>query len=188
MKKSIILLIISIVALCVPMQAQHLKFMDIPLTGTITQFQSKLQAKGVKYDKELSQLLPAGTRAFKGTFAGEKADIYVHYDPSTKLVYNAKAVIGCESESICEQKYNEFKTMLSSKYDTFEQAGHQDGHETNTYVIAKDNATGIDDIIGYICIYVSEPEIHYPYARMLHIEYADHQNSNKSEESKMKDL
>ena len=42
MKKSIILLFISIMALCIPMQAQHLKFMDIPLTGTITQFQSKL--------------------------------------------------------------------------------------------------------------------------------------------------
>lgn len=188
MKKSIILLFISIMALCIPMQAQHLKFMDIPLTGTITQFQSKLQAKGMKYDKALSQELPAGTRAFNGTFAGEKANIFVYYDPATKVVYKAKAVIGCETTSICEQKYNEFKTLLSNKYNAFEHAEYQDGHEINTYVIAKDNATSMDDLIGFISIYVSTPDFSYPYEKYLHIEYGDQQNMQKSDDSKMKDL
>ncbi len=187
MKKSIILLIISIVALCIPMQAQHLKFMDIPLTGTITQFQNKLAAKGVKYDKSLSQELPAGTRAFKGTFAGEKADIYIYYDPTTKIVHRAKAVMTYSLESTRESKYEEFKYMLSSKYNAFEQSEYEDGHEVNNYVIAKDGATSIDDIIGYISIYVTDYSLIYD-NYLLHIEYADHQNSKKSEESKMKDL
>ena len=188
MKKSIILLIISIVALCVPMQAQHLKFMEIPLTGSITQFQSKLQAKGVKYDKETSNLFPAGTRVFDGVFAGEKAKIYVYYDPSSKTVYRAKAVVTCETASICESKYQEFKSLLSTKYNCFEQVSEQDGHECNTYVIAKDNPTSMDDIIGGITLYVSTSDFIYPIEQYLHIDYNDYQNSLKSEEGKMKDL
>lgn len=188
MKKSIILITLCMVAFCCPVQAQHLKFMDIPLDGTITQFQQKLVAKGVKYDKTLSAQLPAGARAFLGDFAGEKADIFIFYDPKSKIVYKAKAVVSYVTEDICENKYDEFKALLSSKYDAFEQSGYEYGHETNTYVIAKENASSIDDIIGYICIYVAEPVIPYPYKRELHFEYVDHHNSQKADDSKMKDL
>ena len=188
MKKTIILITLCLVALCCPAQVQHLKFMDIPLNGTITQFQQKLTAKGVKYDKTFSAQLPSGARAFSGDFAGEKADIFIYYDPKSKIVYKAKAVIDYVTEDICENKYNEFKALLSSKYGAFEQSGYDYGHETNTYVIAKENASSIDDIIGYICIYVTEPAIPYPYVRELHFEYVDHHNSQKADDSKMKDL
>lgn len=189
MKKSFILLIISIVALCIPVQAQHLKFMGIPLNGTITQFQSKLTAKGVKYDKTLSQDLSAGTRVFDGTFAGEKAKIFVYYDPSTKIVYRAKAAIGCESESICDYKYNELKSLLSSKYmDAYEESGYQDGHESYLFVISQDVGKDLRDLVGTIGIYVSQSDFLYPYEYFLQIDYTDYANSNKSEESKMKDL
>ena len=188
MKKTFILITLFLVAFCCPVQAQHLKFMDIPVTGTITQFQSKIEAKGVKYDKTTSNLFPAGTRAFKGTFAGEKAEIYVYYDPSTKIVYRAKAVVTCETASICENKYQEFKSLLSSKYNCFEQIGDLEGHESNTYVIAKDNPTSMDDLIGAIQIYVSKPDFIYLDERYLHIDYTDYPNSQKADDSKMKDL
>ena len=103
MKKSIILLVISILAFCSPVQAHHLKFMCIPLNGTITQFQQKLTAKGVKHNKQTSQMIPAGVRAFNGTFAGEKADIYVYYNLSSKVVYRAKAVAGYYTDSQFEK-------------------------------------------------------------------------------------
>lgn len=188
MKKSIILLIISIVALCIPLQAQHMKFMGIPLTGTITQFQSKLTAKGVKYDKVLSRELSAGTRVFDGVFAGEKAKIYVYYDPSSKIVYRAKAVVTCETMSICESKYQEFKSLLSTKYNCYEEESEYDGHECNTYMITKENPTSMDDIIGGITLYVSTSEFIYPIEHYLHIDYNDYKNSIKSEVVKMDDL
>ena len=189
MKKSIILLIISIVALGIPMQAQHLKFMGIPLTGTITQFQSKLTAKGVKYDKALSRELPAGSRAFTGTFAGEKANIFVYYDPSTKIVYRAKAAIGCDTEGICDYKYDELKSMLSSKYmDAYEESGYQEGHESYLYVISQDVGDDLRDLVGTIGIYVSQSDFLYPYEYYLHVDYTDYANSNKNSKSKMKDL
>ena len=61
--------------MCLPVQAEHLKFMGIPLTGTITQFQQKLTAKGVTHDKKASATAPIGTRIFSGKFAGAKAEI-----------------------------------------------------------------------------------------------------------------
>lgn len=136
MKKSLIILILSVLAMCLPVQAEHLKFMGIPLTGTITQFQQKLAAKGVKYDKAMSQQLPAGVRMFNGTFAGEKSKIFVYYDPSSKVVYKAKAVSGYPSASSCNTKYEDLKSMLSSKYSEAEtDIDYQDGHEAFYYSI-----------------------------------------------------
>lgn len=187
MKKTIIMMTLCLVAFCSPVQAQHLKFMGIPLNGTITQFQQKLTAKGVKYNKTTSELLPEGTRAFQGTFAGEKADIYVHYDPISKIVFNAKAVMTYASESMCESKYDEFKHLLSSKYDAVEIPDYKDGHEVMNYVIKSENATSLNDFMGYISIYILKEETYF-YEYTLHIEYADDQNTEKNANSKMNDL
>ena len=48
----------------------HIKFMGIPVTGTIAQFQAKLVAKGCTYNKVASASISNGTRAFNGTFVG----------------------------------------------------------------------------------------------------------------------
>lgn len=52
----------------------HIKFMGIPVTGTIAQFQAKLVAKGCTYNKVASASISNGTRAFNGTFVGNKVD------------------------------------------------------------------------------------------------------------------
>lgn len=83
----------------------HIKFMGIPITGTIAQFQAKLVAKGCTYNKVASASISNGTRAFKGTFVGNKVDIYVYYDTNTKIVYRTKAVVSGVSEDIAEQEY-----------------------------------------------------------------------------------
>lgn len=87
----------------------HIKFMGIPLTGTIAQFQAKLVAKGCTYNKVASASISNGTRAFKGTFVGNKVDIYVYYDTNTKIVYRTKAVVSGVSEDIAEQEYSKVK-------------------------------------------------------------------------------
>ena len=94
----------------------HIKFMGIPVTGTIAQFQAKLVAKGCTYNKVASASISNGTRAFKGTFVGNKVDIYVYYDTNTKIVYRTKAVVSGVSEDIAEQEYSKVKKLLSQKY------------------------------------------------------------------------
>lgn len=92
MKRNIILtLFISLVSLCATAQ-EHIKFMGIPMGGTITAFQNKLQAKGLKVSVE-SARMPAGQRGYKGTFSGEQAEILIWFNPRTKIVYRGKAMI-----------------------------------------------------------------------------------------------
>lgn len=99
----------------------HIKFMGIPVTGTIAQFQAKLVAKGCTYNKVASASISNGTRAFKGTFVGNKVDIYVYYDTNTKIVYRTKAVVS-GVKSILKSKICCLKNMvLTLKICTSEQ-------------------------------------------------------------------
>lgn len=184
MKKSIILLVVTFCAMFAQAQAEHLKFMGIPLAGTITQFQQKLAAKGVKYDKAMSQQLPAGVRMFNGTFAGEKSKIFVYYDPSSKVVYKAKAVSGYPTASNCNTKYEDLKSMLQSKYSEAEtDIDYQDGHEAY-YFRVYDNGNPL----GVIAVYVSYNLYAYPMDNEVNIEYIDYVNYLKNDDSKMNDL
>lgn len=83
--KKYLLLILCTLFISVSLSAQsksnpHLKFMGIPINGSITNFQNKLIAKGFKYDKAGSMALETPTRIFKGQFAGETAQLFVYYD------------------------------------------------------------------------------------------------------------
>ena len=85
--------IISVLfALCLGMAAsarQHLKFMGIPLDGTIDNFTLKLKYKDVTYDAAESKSADAGTRIFHGKFMGEKARFVVFYNYKSKIVFSA---------------------------------------------------------------------------------------------------
>ena len=65
--------------------SEHLKFMGIPITGTLSQFQAKLIAKGCKVNKQASAYSPNGQRVLNGTFAGKKAKIIIFYDTKSKI-------------------------------------------------------------------------------------------------------
>lgn len=85
--------IISVLfALCLCMAAsaqQHMKFMGIPLDGTVDNFALKLKAKGVTYDATKSKATGSGGRVFSGKFMGENATISVLYNPKSKIVFSA---------------------------------------------------------------------------------------------------
>ena len=83
-----------------------MKFMGIPLNGTINQFQTKLSTKSVTVDVATNKTIGVGCRAFKGSFSGKDAQIFVYYDESSKVVYRAKAVIQSSDEDICDNNYN----------------------------------------------------------------------------------
>lgn len=88
MKK--IISVLFVFCLCMAASAQqHMKFMGIPLDGTIDNFALKLKAKGVTYDAAKSKTAGQGCRVFNGTFMGEKATINVAYNPKSKMVFSA---------------------------------------------------------------------------------------------------
>jgi len=182
-----ILSIFIALLLCLNMQAEeHLKFMGIPLDGTINQFHAKLTAKGMVSDVTLNKKLDVGCRAFKGSFSGEKAQIYVYYDEYSKIVYRAKAVITSTEESISEYNYNHFINMLSDKYSYAESdKGRQNGYETTSFLVPNLNEAATYKYMGVIAVY---RDSYFSFSYSVHVDYSDTINKVKHENRNMDDL
>jgi hypothetical protein len=153
---------------------EHMKFMGIPLDGTINTFQSKLVAKGMTPNVSMNKILPIGGRAFDGYFAGYKATILVAYEKKTKVVYGAKVCISVTNEDDLEEKYNEFKDLIKSKYDGEEKIEEINGREVYTVEIESGiiNLVASVDIDGY----------------SLQLTYCDYENSMKYIDSQLDDI
>ena len=95
---------------------EHMKFAGIPLNGTITQFQQKLLAKGYTVNSKMNSVLPVGTRSFKGTFIGKRANVAVYYDETTHIVYGAKAYFDELSETKAKEEKDGIESLLKQKY------------------------------------------------------------------------
>ena len=167
-------------------QNEHLKFMGIPLTGTITTFQTKLAAKGISYDKVASSQTESGVRCFKGVFSGEKANIYVYYNEKTKVVYRAKAVIEYPTEDIAKQNYSKFSSMLREKYITGDFVDSD--HDDYPAIIIRVPNSKLEFYIGNIALYLAKGSYSFLKERYLHIDYEDFDNSVSDMDNNMDDL
>jgi hypothetical protein len=155
--------------------------MGIPLNGTITQFQSKLVAKGLTPYNELNKMLPVGGRAFEGTFAGEKATIHTYYNAKTKIVYRAKAVIVSSNREDIENKLKKYKNLLIEKYLFSEGEDYeQEGRPAFILYVLDDD----EDYLGVISLYTT----YHDYEYALHIDYEDDTNSDSNKSKNMDDL
>ena len=179
MKRLLLLFVALVLTLGVMAQTQHMKFMGIPLNGTISAFHQKLVAKGCKPDVEFNKTAPVGSRHFTGTFFGEKALIIVYYNAKTKVVYRAKAVIRRSSEDMIIQKYDEVKSALEEKYpNAYMDKGEHNGYEGMHFYTDQ----------GWIDLYVSKYDGYSETPYSLQIDYYDEVNDKKNENSKMNDL
>lgn len=203
MKKLIMLWLFAIISIVGLAQntTEHLNYMGIPINGTITQFQAKLQAKGCSLDKLTSNSLGVGCRAFKGHFIGNKVTIFVYYDENTKIVYRVKSVIANVSESIADQKYEQIKNMLLQKYGmTYSNYGEQTGKESFSVLVEGKVLNPNMDLTtlplsangfkGNIDLFVAKDEtfLSYPFEYNLHIDYYDAINNEKHQYRDLEDL
>lgn len=99
----------------VSVSAKHLEFMGIPIAGTITAFQSKLQSKGFKISKNNSAY-GSGIRAFSGVFGGENCEVLVWYDSHTKNVYEVRAIAELHSSEAADSQIERWEGQLRKKY------------------------------------------------------------------------
>ncbi len=186
MKKLTLIIVGLIVALTLQAQSkEHMKFMGIPLNGTINQFQQKLQKKGIRYDAKGSKNIQAGCKAFKGTFSGEEADFYVYFDVKTKKVYRAKAVIECINKERGKSKLLEYKEKLSSKYpNSVSHEGQQDGYPTFSLYLPNSER----EYLGCINLYITDMGYSFIDEVYLHIDYYDGPNEKEREMQNFDDL
>lgn len=184
-----IILVSLLLLLCAPLQVsaqQHLKFMGIPLTGSIDNFQRKLAAKGIQPDRELNRIMPFGSRCFKGRFTGKSCTIHTYYTDN-KTVYRAKAVYSNDNEGLADQFYEEIKELLQTKYPNgLVKNSTYEGYDAfDVMVLAADGET----VLGFINLYKTRygmSVISYEYA--IHVDYTDYINSNAKTDEKMDDL
>lgn len=92
---------------------EHLKFMGVPINGTLTQFVTKLKAKGLR-----SAAIKAGMATLKGEFAGYKGCTIYAFTLKPKNVVSKVSVVfsGYQSWSQYESHYLALKDMLTEKY------------------------------------------------------------------------
>ena len=167
-------------------QTEHLKFMGIPLDGTIVDFNAKLLAKGLKYDAFFNNTLPTGVLAYNGVFAGEDAHIFVYYNTNTKIVYRAKATITCLNENTAKSLEKEIWTMITVKYPNGEE--HQIEHEgfpAHCTLLSNSNNT----YLGSISLYMSRSQYNKLEGEVtLHVDYEDGPNGINNKIENMDDL
>ena len=181
MKRISIIIISLIICICASAQSNgHMKFMGIPMGVSISSFQTKLAAKGVKYDP-LSRQLKDAVRLYHGKFAGYDAIIFVYYDTKTKIVYRAKACIERSTKELLNILTNEVSLMLYKKY----------GFDKINF-IEEDDVYCVNSDEGYINLYKSKEKAdyyeHYDDYYMLHIDYFDIVAQNQDMKSRMDDL
>ena len=182
MKRILLLLFAMLFTMTMAAQSKHLKFMGIPLDGTISQFQFQLIEKGCTPDEELNRNLPVGSKAFDGFFAGEQARIFVYYDETTEIVYRVK-VFHSYPESIAEEKFSSVERMLKKKYEgCYMEESEQDGHRFLR--ILTDSRIGS----GVIYLHLSQEISNSPDNHYIHTDYTDIVNLRKHESPQMDNL
>lgn len=185
MKRTLAILTL-IFAFTIALNAQHLKFMGIPIDGTITQFQQKLAAKGFTISPD-NKHAGVGMRIFKGTFSGEKCNLYVYYNPTTKLVESTHVIIPAYSLDAVQSKFNQYKSRLNEKYAS-SSIGFEGEHPYDYFwqvlpSSSQENLT-LRGVIGIGIIELDDP--FEPYE--LSISYSDSINVKKNKKSYDDDL
>lgn len=185
MKK--IILVFFALFLCMAASAQqHLKFMGIPLDGTIDNFALKLKDKGVTYDAAESKSADAGARIFHGKFMGEKARFVVFYNYKSKIVFSAAVELNYPTVESAHTPFVNLNDHLQQKYHdaTCKEYTGPDGDVDGLAMDIFDEAG--DNMIGFILQTLKAPSSGYGISICL--TYTDMDNLQKSEKILSEDL
>lgn len=87
-------ILLSCISFFAVAEQSHFLFMNIPIEGTIVQFQSKLEDKGFLYNVRLSKESPSGARYFNGIYAEKQSEVRVDYNQKSKTVYAVQVIWG----------------------------------------------------------------------------------------------
>lgn len=185
MKKISVIIIALLVCLCANGQSKgHMSFMGIPMGISISSFQTKLAAKGVKYDPMFRHLEDA-VRLYNGKFAGYQAAIFVYYDIKSHLVYRAKVCVERGDKSLADNVFFELLEMLVKKYG-YDNVYKNSSEDDTDYSISVE----IDE--GRIDMYEVQNNAdyfeHYDDYYIVHIDYFDAAAQVQNIKNRMEDL
>lgn len=178
MRKLLALLFLMLTITC---HAQHMKFLGIPIDGTINQFTQKLSTKGIKVHPNNARDSGINNRKFYGQFMNKQAIIWVWFNPKTKIVHTVKVVLYGKNYEETKQMYDAVSEVIKNKYNvkSTETGKLTDGTDSYDYIIQNDSKKAI----GWISL-----AREHDYNDWLSIFYTDAVNYKKNEASKYDDI
>lgn len=157
--------------------AKHLEFKGIPITGTISNFTSKLNAQGYTTNWEISEEIGGGeTRWFDGKYYGTDCEVLVFYAPISKIVNGVNVIIERTSERSALNLMTDIKDALASKYNLDFEQSYEDGYpkwRVTVYDSNRYDATAIGSI--YISLAQNSSSGLYD----IHVGFLDYENYEK---------
>lgn len=164
----------------------HLKFMGIPLDGTISQFEEKLIRKGAKLDQELNSRRANGEacRYYSGSFSGRAATIKIKYNYMTKIVWGAMVSLPFKNKDVAESELKYFKEKLLCKYPLSSAQNTIKEGIPSVMLCVCDNR----DCYGFIYLYTVTPTKSQKDKAYLILNYKDYINTEKNESKNLEDL
>lgn len=183
--RRILLFIVTLFIVTLSVNAQHMKFLGIPMNTNITNFSAKLKSKGYTIAPKNKHTGP-GLRIMEGRFFNQNAELWISYTPSTKMVYSVRVVFWSESKEVCKSFMEEIETSINEKYIcTHEEGKTKGGDDVDIFWIHE--MKGDEYVqIGDIYIGISDDTSYYGYN--LNLTYEDRINRLKNEESKSDDI
>ena len=207
MKKSLLLLMmVLLLALTSFAQTEHMKFMGIPIDGSLKSFCSQLKKKG--FDRDPYETRRKDSRIYFGEFAGHNSKIFVYSDAKSNNVHSVIVNIPSYEEDVALSIYNNLRQMLIEKYS--EDVGvkeykwlneryadkirewkltelkwlyekrDDDGYDVTYIVLPRPTSDNISNELGFITINVRK-DYSFVYKRTEYnvvISYSDTQNYN----------
>lgn len=201
MKKLFLILFLALAVITASAQTEHMKFLGIPIDGTISSFTSNLHVKGFYFDRESNKETPADMRVLKGTFHSRLVKVAVFFDSKTSTVYEVKVMFDSYDADDLKSLRAELETAISSKYlNQTDTTYDKDGNPiTNIYVYPNEGQfvkqahiqLWIDEFVDVYRVLVLWPDVFeetYRTSYRLNLAYIDSENYNKYIVSQIEEL
>lgn len=183
--KKLLFILFCLFALSSQAQTGHLKFMGIPLNGTINQFHAKIIAKGAKLYPEFNKLAKnEPCRYYTGVFAGNNAIIKIKYNNKTKIVWGSTVIIEYPSKQKADSQLEYYKEQILKKYPSAAGENVVKNGATSYRIIVCDKA----DCYGFIYLNTAILPEHSMEKGVLYINYKDYKNTEANERNDLEDL
>lgn len=111
--RTFLLMLFMLVSLCG--QAQHLKFMGIPLDGNIEKFDSLIQEKGfVRKQNYHTAEVSKTSYYYKGAFMEDSVEASIAFTPKNHLVYSARIAVYFDDARFLQQTFLRYQKAIEA--------------------------------------------------------------------------
>ena len=183
------LLVLLSVFMCTSIYGQaHMKFMGIPLNGTIEQFSQKLKTKGITYDAIASKKLSPGAKLYNGTFMGEHAQFVVMFNAKSRIVYGVGVELTYSTKEFARVPFLDIAEQLHKKYPTAEFSSVEKTNKTITGVNFLIPDVDSSQTLGIIMLTLDRPDGYLKKYWGIKLIYMDVKNYKKDSDTNSDDL